>query len=87
MTKKDYELIAKVIRENEGDDMRSHIALVNALAYALEQANPRFDRPRFLAACDIICQTVQCKAVAVSKKRLAGHYGACEHGLKVTSED
>lgn len=53
MTKKDYELIARVIQENEGDDLRSHNYLVGSLAYAFEQDNPRFDRNKFLQACGI----------------------------------
>jgi len=52
MTRKDYELIAKVLNDFANDgrpvDDRDEIAL--ALATALAENNPRFDRAKFLAA-------------------------------------
>jgi hypothetical protein len=53
MSKKDFELIAKTIRELrfEGDDAaRPFIA--KAFAYALSNTNGRFDYQRFIAACE-----------------------------------
>lgn len=59
MTRKDYELIAKVLREfgepnGQGEnsrpvDDRDEIAYL--LASALQAENPRFDRAKFLRAC------------------------------------
>ena len=46
MTKKDYEMVAAIIRKEQG-------AYLLALQFAdvLEIAYPKFDRGRFLAAC------------------------------------
>ena len=54
MTKQDYELIAKVIRENmNGPDCP--VPLRDNLRYefarALQRTNPRFSTSRFMAAC------------------------------------
>jgi hypothetical protein len=54
MTKKDYELIARVLRETTGGPdmpgpLRDHIA--RTFAYELAALNPRFDGARFIAAC------------------------------------
>lgn len=63
MTKKDYELIAKVFADNTFspdstidfdagyDAGRKHLA--ESLAYAFEDENPRFNRERFLTACGL----------------------------------
>ena len=65
MTRKDYELIAKAIRDTQdrinasdtgwGADTKSLLAGVRKtaahLADALGSANPRFDATRFLKAC------------------------------------
>lgn len=57
MTKKDFELIAEVFahhRKSYGNRTDSvTLELINDLAEALEQANPRFNRTRFLEACGI----------------------------------
>lgn len=56
MTRKDYELIAKVITDTFGsydiDALRSKGALVCEMVSALMDDNPRFDSSRFLAACN-----------------------------------
>lgn len=60
MSKKDYELIARVLRERESHSPRSHwpsvmrerAETINALADALHAENPRMDRARFVAACN-----------------------------------
>ena len=54
MTRRDFELIARVLRETtNGPDMpeplREHIA--RTFANELAGTNPRFDRVRFLRAC------------------------------------
>ena len=51
MTRKDYELIAKVLRNSDQiiDDMALE-ALAKNFAEALESENPRFDRRRFIFA-------------------------------------
>lgn len=58
MTKKDFELIASVIRAantaiyREGTTPYDAIAFVTLdMANRLVDTNPRFDRDRFLAAC------------------------------------
>lgn len=69
MTKKDYELIANVLKDvkhgeidmHERDDsVESHQGMeyiwgetCKAFALYLEEANPRFDRNKFLQACGI----------------------------------
>lgn len=54
MTKKDYELIAGVIRSIGVNGIESdRVDMAQAFARALEDTNPRFDRDRFLAACGV----------------------------------
>ena len=58
MTKKDYELIAGVLRQEVKYEFNLTcqeviISLVHNMAKHLEKANPRFDRDRFLKACGI----------------------------------
>lgn len=60
MTRKDYQLIAKAVhltRRSEAvvDDQSSWSLglLVIVLADLLEQDNPRFDRARFITACEV----------------------------------
>lgn len=56
MTRKDYVLIAQVLRSlnddfnNGGSDEVSLELVVDSLATALSQDNPRFDRKRFIGA-------------------------------------
>jgi hypothetical protein len=55
MTRKDYELIASILRDsldNIVDDM-AHEALSDVFAEELENTNPRFNRERFLRACGV----------------------------------
>lgn len=60
MTKRDYELIAGVLRDTEvvakksawDSNWRNRDRLNVAMADALEGTNPRFNRERFLAACE-----------------------------------
>jgi hypothetical protein len=55
MSKKDYELIARVLRESRALSTTSGKCYARELAadFAAELAatNPRFDRERFIAAC------------------------------------
>ena len=65
MTKKDYELIARVVADFEnrlGNWFNSqerqqrqeiHAELAHGMANSLEQSNPRFDRAKFLQACGV----------------------------------
>jgi len=46
MTKKHFEIIAKILREH--DDKAS---IVNALAFEFAKINPNFDAERFVKAC------------------------------------
>jgi hypothetical protein len=51
MTKRDFELIAEVLRENEGYLPESGAAILRlAFAEALKRTNERFDTDRFLRA-------------------------------------
>lgn len=59
MTRKDFELIAKTMRDvlppKKGseslDFYRTHRLIVNEFAHVLASTNPRFDRERFEHAC------------------------------------
>ncbi len=54
MTKKDYDLIASVVVEASeiyGSAAWNPTLLINMLATALADDNPRFDRERFKLAC------------------------------------
>lgn len=58
MTRKDYELLAEVIRTSRkvttGETVLVSVEhLANTLATELEIENPRFDRARFLSACGL----------------------------------
>lgn len=60
MTKKDYQLIAGVLKQSLADDqaiMQLHqnalTATAKAMAEALAAENPRFDRTKFLEACGV----------------------------------
>ena len=54
MTKKDYELIAEVIKNlDEVIDPEAYSVLVVKLAGALAGDNPRFDGIRFAQACGV----------------------------------
>ena len=55
MTKKDYELIASVLRERLGDSYDNAYArlLVKKMADVFEAHNPKFNRSKFLKACGI----------------------------------
>jgi hypothetical protein len=60
MTKKDYELIARVLRETSVlclggsyKDARAIQAYAEAFADEFALTNPRFNRERFLAACGV----------------------------------
>jgi hypothetical protein len=50
MHKKDYELIAKVIKENRYD---IKLVFINALAQELKVDNPNFDKMKFFEACGV----------------------------------
>lgn len=59
MTRKDYVMIAEILRNNredfiEGEDGFHLIyVLAHQIANGLEADNPRFDRARFLVACGV----------------------------------
>ncbi len=46
MTKKYFEIIAKVLRE-----YNDKASIINALAFEFVRLNPNFDAARFVAAC------------------------------------
>jgi len=57
MSRKDFQLIAEVIRLlpsfecSQAGDVVRYSAIVTRFAEALAGTNPRFDRDRFVAAC------------------------------------
>lgn len=54
MTKKDYELIALVIRTtNENGDLDGAVTLAVNFEAVLKKENPKFDGDKFLAACGV----------------------------------
>ena len=66
MTRKDYVLLARAIRDSliqttkwEWQDRYAtqHAVTVERLADVLMQENPRFDRQRFVAACGVLVNT------------------------------
>lgn len=58
MTKKDYELIARVLRtaEIDGQVGLPPMDLIQAFADELEATSPRFERERFIAACTWVAE-------------------------------
>ena len=57
MTRKDYILIAEAFKSAaEAVDYPERLGALlaaNEIAHRLERDNPRFDRPRFMAACGL----------------------------------
>ena len=59
MTRKDYVMIAEILKFNRRDfnEGEDGLSLLNILAHqfanSLEDDNPRFDRARFLVACGV----------------------------------
>ena len=59
MTRKDYVMLAEILKENRKDFIEGEdgFSLLNILAHqianGLEADNPRFDRARFLTACGV----------------------------------
>lgn len=58
MTRKDFELIAHVLRQNKSDLVDAKgwnpwALTVHSMASALATANANFDRSRFLKACGL----------------------------------
>ena len=53
MTKKDFEVLARHIRDMPSCSFVLREAAADAVADACEQINPRFDRARFLAAAGV----------------------------------
>jgi hypothetical protein len=51
MSKKDFEMIARVLREHPHAAGAGRIRLARAFAAELAATSPRFDRERFIAAC------------------------------------
>lgn len=51
MTRRDYTLIAEVLRVNY-QPTEAYAALIDDMAANLASTNPRFDADRFVAACN-----------------------------------
>ena len=52
MTRKHFVLIAEVISRMENDKARYDVA--SDMAYELSTVNPRFERARFMSACNAV---------------------------------
>ena len=54
MTRKDYVMIAKIIKDNKLNDTKYLIkdSLIDDLCVVLKQDNSLFDRQRFINACE-----------------------------------
>jgi len=51
MTKKDYNLIAKVMKKSFERDIKPSLnSFLNDLMYALQKENPKFDKDKFVEA-------------------------------------
>lgn len=56
MTKKDYILIASVLKDfHKSEQMGWGFDIDNAFADILASKNPRFDKEKFLKACGVEC--------------------------------
>lgn len=55
MKKKDYELIAEVLRpaEDNGREHHTELDIIYTMADALAEQNKRFDRAKFLQQCGV----------------------------------
>lgn len=54
LARKDYRAIAEIIESNRGDGVEYILDRVASnLADYFEQNNPRFDRQKFIKACDL----------------------------------
>jgi hypothetical protein len=76
MTRKDYELIAKVLKDFTPEDgvFIERNQIVEDLAKALATENPRFDRERFLVACGAL---PKCDKCAKPAKLFTSRSSAC----------
>lgn len=56
-SRKDYEAIAEIIRENTFQPTKEmlldRVSFIDAMANYFETDKPRFDREKFLDACDL----------------------------------
>ncbi len=59
MTRKDYELIAKVIMEWSVSENAECLPLVNRFVAALEKDNSRFNRGTFIGACTVAAYDIR----------------------------
>ena len=68
MSKQDYELIARVIRQAAIPtlDERTRIIIASELSWALLYSNIRFDRAKFLKACHVPDHMAQLPAKSYS---------------------
>jgi hypothetical protein len=68
MTRKDYQLIASVLKSyaTEGIPVDDRDAIAYDLADALAKDNPRFDRDRFLVAAGVYEKCDYCEGRATS---------------------
>ena len=72
MTRKDYQLIAKVLRDFVGDggDVIDRDKIALELAKALAQENPRFDTKRFLIASGYLTENTPAHLVAWASEKV-----------------
>lgn len=53
MSRKDFQLVAKVIRASTDTDSAERIRLAHRFAREFKVVNPRFDSTRFFSACGL----------------------------------
>lgn len=51
MTRKDFELIAEIVRTTFPNNYNLRVNIAERFADRLAETNPRFDRERFVEAC------------------------------------
>jgi hypothetical protein len=85
MTKRDFELIARTLRELAPDRAQGRAInraqwtdTVHAMASALSESHPRFDRARFLSACGLTAEQPIASAQPTASVRCpeCRHHGA-----------
>ena len=87
MTRKDYELIAKVLKDFVGDsgDVIDRDRIAYELSNVLAQENPRFDRERFLVASGYLAECDREGCNRYGRIVTAGKRFCCYPHAKVTA--
>lgn len=97
MTKKDYELIAKILAKDlrqakSGEFMRHNpidifTALPQQFAEVLAKNDPKFSRNKFLQACGMETVEVTATAVFTTRGEVTTVQSRYQHGKDITAND